>query len=250
MSIADRGADRNPCPPRYAVRMPRFTAAAMVMLASGACSPAQQDGATPSPPVDVAPVSAPPSVTSAQPTSDAKPRRLADDEPLQEGLVDITGMVRPTKGGLDVRGVVFEHAELVGVMVQDERPGEDDLLGCKLRVVVDLEGYHAEPPAPGEPQVQMRSGDGFTARRIHSAEIVEQPVTIEGEVSRSKGLLAVGKHLVTRDDLAWSLRGEDPVGRRVRLRGQPRIYVCPPEAQCLIGGSIPMFDVARAELLD
>ena len=36
-------------------------------------------------------------------------------------------------------------------------------------------------------------------------------------------------------------------GDRVRLYGQPRTYVCPPDAQCLIGGSIPIFDIGRAE---
>ena len=96
----------------------------------------------------------------------------------------------------------------------------------------------------------MRVGDFFSARRVHAVAIVAPPVVIEGTVSRSKGLLQVGDHLVTRDDLAWSLQGKDPIGKRVRLWGQPRTHVCDPRAQCLVGGTIPMFDVGRAELVN
>jgi hypothetical protein len=59
----------------------------------------------------------------------------------------------------------------------------------------------------------------------------------------------VGQHLVRRDDLDWSLVAGWKDGDRVRLWGQPRVVVCDPRAQCLLGGSIPMFDVGRAQKL-
>lgn len=179
------------------------------------------------------------------------PYRLGDEEPLREGLVELEGVVRPTKGGLDVRGVTIALETLQRALPpQSRRVGYDDLLGTKLRVVAELEARHADPPDPDEPAIQSRGGDWLVVRELHRATVLEPAVMIEGEVARSKGLLAVGKHLVTRADLAWSLVGVDPVGKRVRLWGQPRVHVCHPQAQCLIGGEIPMFDVARAELLE
>ena len=176
---------------------------------------------------------------------------MADDEALREGLVKFEGVVRPTKGGLDVRGVTLALERLQGVLPEEHRAlGYDELLGAKLRVVVVLEARSSDSPAPGAPAIQSRSGDWFVAQELRSAKVLEPAVMIEGEVSRSKGLMAVGEHLVTRADLAWSLRGVDPIGKRVRLWGQPRTHVCDPRAQCLVGGSIPMFDVARAELVE
>jgi hypothetical protein len=73
---------------------------------------------------------------------------------------------------------------------------------------------------------------------------------IEGTLARSKGFFSLAGRLIIRDDLAWSLApsgGRE--GDRVRLYGQPRTVVCEPGAQCLIEGSLPLFDVGRAERL-
>ena len=191
-----------------------------------------------------------PAAAKTNAPSDAPPT-LTADEALREGLVTLEGVVRPTKGGLDLRGVTLALERLKRVLPEESRAvGYDELLGSKLSVVVELEARHGAAAAPDQPAIQARSGDGFVARELREATILEPPVVIEGEVSRSKGLLAVGKHLVTKSDLSWSLRGVDPMGKRVRLWGQPRTHVCHPQAQCLVGGSIPMFDVARAELVE
>lgn len=179
----------------------------------------------------------------------AAPRPIGADEPLKEGLVSFQGMLQGTKGGFDVRGVILDFDDLRAALPSDaRRKSNDELLGAKLEIVAELIAHHAEPQKPDEPQIQMRSGDWFSATKLVSAKVVAPAVRIEGVVGRSKGLLTVGKHLVTRDDLDWSLKGADAVGKKVRLWGQPRIYRCPPQAQCLLEGEIPMFDVARAEL--
>ncbi|MCA9631128.1 MAG: hypothetical protein KC766_25875 [Myxococcales bacterium] len=193
------------------------------------------------------PASSPRPVASPKPG--VEPREIDGDSPLSEGLVSFEGMIRGTKGGFDVRGVIFDFDELRGALPEGDRARRnDELLGARLRITAELRAHHAEPLKPGEPQLQMRSGDWFSAARILSVEVAEPAVMIEGVVGRSKGLFTVGKHMVSRDDLDWSLAGAEVVGKKVRLWGQPRTYVCPPQAQCLISGEIPMFDVARAEL--
>jgi len=195
-----------------------------------------------------------PESAPAPPASDASdaepaPRAIADDGALAAGLVEFSGVVRPTKGGLDVRGVTFALETLQSTLPERDRElSYDELLGAKLRVVAELEAREAEPQSGGL-AVQTRSGHWFEARRLLSAEVLKRATLLEGEVGRSKGFFSVEKHLVTRDDLGWALRGVDPVGKRVRLWGQPRVQVCAPAAQCLIGGELPMFDVARAELV-
>lgn len=176
------------------------------------------------------------------------PRVLADDAPLESGLVRFDGMVVPTKGGLDIRGVVFSEEELSSALRGEGVAGEA-LLGAKVRVVVELARVDSGPEAQGEVVVQRRAGVSYHARKLISAEVVAPPERIEGEVRRSKGFYSVGDYLVTRDDLAWALVGKEVEGARVRLWGQPRIVVCEPEAQCLIGGELPIFDVGRAEIV-
>lgn len=223
----------------------------LVIAFVAACNPASEPAATvtitPAPSDQTATLPAPVAEPPSTPPPTV-PTIIGADDPLQAGLVRYEGMVLPTKGGLDVRGVVFSLEALHDTM-GDDAPGYDALLGAKLRIVAELEASPRAEPRTGAPHIQRRSGPGWTSKRLVSAEVSAEPVTIEGTVGRSKGLFTVGAHMVSREDLSWALSGEDPVGKRVRLWGQPRTYRCPPQAQCLIEGSIPMFDVGRAELV-
>lgn len=179
---------------------------------------------------------------------------LPADAPLREGHVVFRGMVRPTKGGYEVRGAIVDEGDLrralAGAPGSDAKNG-DWFLGAVVRIEGELRAHQASPrPAPDEPVAQMRSGSWFAVTRIDSATIVEPAQVIEGTLARSKGFFALEGRLISTDDLDWALApsgGRE--GYRVRLHGQRRTVVCHPNAQCLIGGSLPLFDVGRAERL-
>lgn len=154
----------------------------------------------------------------------------------------------PTKGGVDVRGVTFSVEALSSALASAGAVHEDDLLGAKLAIVAELEQVSA-PEAPEGIAVQSRAGTWLRPKRLLSARVVAPAQMITGEANRSKGFMVVGEYLVSRKDLAWALAGQDPEGKRVRLWGQPRTVVCDPNSQCLAGGSLPLFDVGRAELV-
>lgn len=160
-------------------------------------------------------------------------------------------MLRPTKGGLKLRGVTFSLEALSQALASagQSAVSYDDLLGDRVSVVAELEQVGgAAKREPERAAVQRRSGVCFVARELVSATLEAEAEQIEGVVARSKGFFSVSQHLVSRDDLNWALPGgKDAAGERVRLWGQPRTVHCHPEAQCLLGGSLPMFDVARAE---
>ncbi len=170
-------------------------------------------------------------------------REIAGDDPLVEGRVAFEGMARPVKGGVSVRGVTFDE----DVVTRHVKGSVDAHLGARVRVVATLEKVESHPK-PGEPVMQMRSGAFFAPRAVESIAVVKPAEVLEGTLARSKGMFAIGGRMVTSEDLGWALR-DAKSGDRVRLWGQPRTYVCPPEAQCLIGGSIPIFDIGRAEKL-
>lgn len=153
-------------------------------------------------------------------------------------------MARPTKGGVSVRGVTLDEAD-VARLLEREAKG-DAYLGARLRVVATLQKVENAPQKPGEPVMQMRVGTFFVPRAVESITIVKAAEVLDGVLSRSKGMFAVGGRLVTSEDLGCALR-DAKSGDHVRLYGQPRTYVCPPDAQCLLGGSIPLFDIGRAE---
>lgn len=192
------------------------------------------------------PPSASTSVSAAPPKNVGPLREIAGEEPLAEGRVAFEGMARPTKGGVSVRGVTFDEADVSRLLPANGRGGVEAHLGARLRVVAVLEKVESAPPKPGEPVMQMRVGTFFVPRAVESISVVRAAEVLEGVLSRSKGMFAVGARLVTSEDLGWALR-DAKEGDKVRLYGQPRTYVCPPEAQCLIGGSIPLFDIGRAE---
>lgn len=201
-----------------------------------------------------APTPSKPAVTSER--SESSPvmtntKEIAPDAPLESGHVTFQGMVRPTKGGYDVRGVVMEDDALPKALMSargaDEKNSEW-FLGAIVRITGQLQKHEAPPPSPDGVVMQMRSGTWFQLERLEVASVVKPAEMIEGTLNRSKGFFAVGGHLVTADDVAWSLGPQRPAeGEKVRFFGQSRTVVCEPNAQCLIGGSLPLFDVGRAE---
>ncbi|MEM9695888.1 MAG: hypothetical protein AAGA56_25315, partial [Myxococcota bacterium] len=187
-----------------------------------ACTPSPAEPAPTSPPVLVSaapasrPAPPPPPVVARAPTLVV----VGDAQALREGRVEFAGIVQPTKGGLLVRDVVLTFEQIRAALVgRSPLASEEALLGARLRVVADLA---ARPPAPEARAelVQQRGGQSLHALRLVETEVTKPPQTIEGFVSRSKGFFRVGEHLVARNELAWSLRGIDPIGKRVKLWGQ------------------------------
>ena len=179
----------------------------------------------------------------------------ATEESLREGHVTLRGMVRPTKGGYQIAGAIVEQADLekaLGAAGKGEKNQRADwFLGAVVQIDGELRKHATENTSTKDGiYKQQRSGDWFAFSRVSSAKIITPAQTIEGPLARSKGLFAIAGHLVSRDDLAWSLASVgEKEGLRVRLYGQPRTVVCRPNEQCLIGGQLPLFDVARAERL-
>jgi len=205
------------------------------------------------------PVAAPTNASAPSSTpSQAAPampdiREIAPDEPLEPGRVAFQGLVRPTKGGYTVRGVIIGDDLLPKALA--DAPGAGDkppewFLGSIVRVTGVVRRQSSAPASSDGVIMQTRSGDWSEVVQIEAASVITPPEIIEGTLARSKGFFAVGGRLVSRDDVAWSLgpQGAEE-GDRVRLYGQARTVVCEPDAQCLIEGSLPLFDVGRAERL-
>lgn len=158
------------------------------LLAAG-CAPAA-DPAPRATPVDLPP--APPAAATTLPVREpVSPVVVADGAPLGDGLQTFTGMVRPTKAGLDVRGVVFDDDTLPRALGQTR---SEPLLGAMVAITADLVRHDVAPQPPGEPAIQMRSGTWHGVRKLERARVVAAPVVIEGVVTRSKGLVSVGEH--------------------------------------------------------
>lgn len=202
----------------------------------------------------------PPNPTSSPstPPPQAKPAmpditEIAPDQPLRAGHVAFQGMVRPTKGGYEVRGAILDDDALPKALADAPGASSKDpewFLGAVVRVACVVREHSAEPTSDDGLVQQTRAGQWLEVERIESASVVEPAEVVEGTLARSKGFFAVGRHLVSQDDIAWSLGPQGAKeGDRVRLHGQPRTVVCEPDAQCLIDGSLPLFDVGRAERL-
>lgn len=200
--------------------------------------------------------STPASASAASaPATKAEARQIPDDAPLEVGLVRFEGMVRPTKDGYDVRGAVFDHEELASALrsVEAGRREPEWFLGAKIRVTAELASVGSEQaPSSGELPAQGRAGLWLDVRTVRGVEVVAEPVQIDGTLTRSKGFFALGGYLVTQEDVRWSLVALNGryESKRVRLWGQPRTVKCEPNAQCLIEGSLPIFDVGRATILE
>lgn len=202
---------------------------------------------TPAPAVTPDPVAS----TSVSTTPDGV-RVLGRTSPLEGGRVAFEGVVRPTKGGFDVRGVSFDdgafRAQLAGFV--DGKPADPDwFLGALVRVTTTLEKRHVASATDDAGLVmQTKVGDFFVTVGPVQIELRANAVLLEGTLVRSKGYFGVGGRLVDPADVAWALAGAK-VGAKVRLFGQPYDYKCAPEAQCLVGGVLPLFDVGRGEVV-
>lgn len=163
-------------------------------------------------------------------------------------------MVRPTKGGYFVGDVLVDDGILSKALAADparqiEEP--DWFLGAVVRVEAEVQQLEVPEDAARDPEtgvvMQMRTGSWKQATRVKSAQVVVPAVVIEGTIGRSKGFFVVAGRLVNREDFAWALAPDGgQEGGRVRLYGQFRTAHCEPNAQCLIEGSLPLFDVGRA----
>lgn len=179
-------------------------------------------------------------------------RVLGRSGPLESGRVSFEGVVRPTKGGFDVRGVSFDdapfRAQLAGFV--DGKPVDPDwFLGALVQVTTTLEKRHVASATDDAGLVmQTKVGDFFVTTGPVQVELRANAVLLEGTLVRSKGFFGVGGRLVGAPDVAWALVGAK-VGAKVRLWGQPYDQKCRPEAQCLVGGVLPLFDVGRGEVL-
>jgi len=187
------------------------------------------------------------------PVTPTTPRVLRGEEALEEGHVQWEGVVRPSKGGHDVRGVTLDDdllPRLLAASSVDGTPADPGwYLGALVRVTAELHRQSASF-SPGDPIVQTRSGTWLSAARVDAVELVARAQVIEGVLHKSKGYFAIQGRLVPRSELAWALApegGKD--GERVRLWGQPRLVVCAPGEQCVTDGVLPLFDVGRAERL-
>jgi hypothetical protein len=227
-----------------------------------ACTPHAEPSASPASPPSAHVAASAPSASSAAAVASTSgtpldagtsPHELGREGPLEEGLVCWEGMVRPTKGGYDVRGVTLDGAELPRRLAEsavDGLPKEPEwFLGAVVRITAELRKHEAvEGRTDAGLAVQTRGGTWFYATRVDRVELVARAQSIEGTLGRSKGLYSLGAYLIDRGDVDWSLRGAGE-GSRVRLFGQPHTVKCGPQEQCLIGGTLPMFEIGRAEKL-
>lgn len=217
------------------------------------CASSSSSTPTAEPPTSAAPPTSETPVTKASSTPKTNAEEIADGESVHAGRVSFTGMVTPVKDGFSVRGVVVDD-KLRDLLkdAQDVLPSDPDwFLGASVKVTGTVVSHDDPPPVKDGIVSQGHEGAWLGMSDVERVELVAMPVVVEGTLSRSKGLFQVDKYLVTRSDLAWSLVGSGggKDGDRVRLYGQPRTYRCDPRAQCLQGGSIPMFDIGRAQKL-
>lgn len=184
-----------------------------------------------------------------QPSHDVKD--LGATAPLEAGHVRWEGMVRPTEGGLDVRGVTLPRAALVEKLQaspHDGTPADPDwFLGAVVRVT----GALRQPTSEGPDGGPTSPGARLVAARLDTVELVRAAEQIEGIIHRSKGMWSLDRYLLDRHDLEQALLsgGDGKVGTHVRVWGQSHVYRCDPREQCLVGGSMPIFVVARARVI-
>ena len=213
-------------------------------------APAKEPAAPP--PVFVTPPS--PSSRAVE-TPPLRYKSIAAGEPLEAGNVAFEGMVLGAKDGFTIRGAVVDggafRQAIRALRPKDVEPNDRDWpLGAKVRVKMELVRISVKSAENERGEVmQMRTGTWLSARRIEEIEWVRPAQVVEGTLAISKGFFSIGDHLVPRVRLRSFLRKKPEPGDRVRLYGQPRTHSCQPGAQCLIGGSLPIFDVARAEYL-
>ncbi len=233
------------------MRLAGSLALALLVASASACTP-RADGPSPRPSTELA-VPLPSAAATPPPAPRPAASAVGEDDALPEGRVAFVGMVRPVKGGHEVRGVFFDGESIPTALAKssvDGVPSDADwFLGAKVRVTATLIRHESPPPRADGLAEQRREGSFLEASKLELAELVARAEVLEGPIHRSKGLFQIGDRMVSRSDLEWSLPGGFSEGDRVRLWGQPRTHVCDPRAQCLQGGSIPLFDVGRGKKL-
>jgi hypothetical protein len=226
----------------------------LASLAAGACAKAPETAVLTPPVSSVSPVATAPATASVKadgpPEAPAHAKVLGENDPLEAGLVTFEGMARPAKGGLDVRGVVLDEVDVKPRLASPVADAET-LLGARVRVTASLIEHDDAPSrSPRGERVQERSGHFFRAKQIVAVTVVAEAQVLEGTLGRSKGFFMLEGKLVDHHDLDRALLPKPAAsGEHVKLYGQARTVVCDPRAQCLIEGSLPLFDIARAERL-
>ena len=222
----------------------------LACVAVGACANAPVE-APKLPPPAPAPVPAAPTpvATAAKPNPEAneKSKVIGEHDKLEAGLVTFEGMVRPAKGGLDVRGVLLDESDVKGALAAPVTDIES-LMGARVRVTASLVEHDERANRSPDGEVsQERTGHFFRPKKIHAVTVVAAAQVLEGTLGRSKGFFTLEGKLVDHHELDRALAPKPAAsGERVKLYGQARTVVCDPHAQCLIEGSLPVFDIGRA----
>lgn len=237
--------------------MAKSTALGLLSVVVAACTaPTPRSSTTPgSSPDSIAAGSAAVTPTTTA-TTVAAPAAItiAPGQPLVAGLVTFTGMVVPTKGGYRVGEAVVDDTVLTAALPKPASGAVIEaewFVGAKLQITGMIEQIDAAAAttADGE-QMQTNAGSWFALRRIDAVAVASPAVMIEGTLTNSKGMFALDKYLINRSDLAWALAPNGgKAGEQYRVWGQPYVVTCAPNAQCLLGGQLPIFVVGRAQRL-
>ncbi len=223
------------------------------MVACGlvvACAQAPAEAPALPPPAPAPVVSAPkvPSASaSSVPEASARAKVLGERDKLEAGLVTFEGMARPANGGLDVRGVLLDESDVKGALAEPVADLET-LMGARLRVTASLTEHDESVNVPSRGEVaQQRTGHFFQPKKLHAVAVLADAQVLEGTLGRSKGFFTLEGRLVDHHELDRALAPKPAAsGEHVKIYGQARTVVCDPHAQCLIEGSLPVFDIGRA----
>ncbi len=238
----------------YAALMVRVTAIGLVSLVAAACSaPAPRSSTIPgSKPANVAAGSRATTATTASTVPASAAITIAPGQPLVAGHVTFTGMAVPTKGGYRVSEAVVDDTILTAALPKPASGAVIEaewFVGANLQITGMIEQIDAATSTTIDgQQMQNRTGRWFALQRIDALAVANPAVMIEGTLAPSKGFFSLDKYLINRSDLDWALSPSGgKAGERLRLWGQPYVVTCAPNAQCLIGGQLPIFVVGRAQ---
>lgn len=235
--------------------MAKITALGLLSLVASACSsPTPRSFTTPTSNPDTIAAGSAATTTTTVAAADVAVTTIALGQPLLPGHVRFTGMLVPTKGGYRVGEAIVDGAMLTAALPPPASGAVIDsegFVGANLQVTGVLEQVDSSTAvsAEGLPR-QTRAGSWWALRRIDAVAIASPAVMIEGTLSPSKGFFSLDKYLINRSDLAWALAPNGgKAGEQYRVWGQPSVVTCAPNAQCLLGGQLPIFVVGRAQRL-
>lgn len=181
------------------------------------------------------------------PEASARAKVLGERDELEPGLVTFEGMVRRAKGGLDVRGVLLDESDVKGALAAPVADLEA-LMGARVRVTASLVEHDESGNGASRGEVaQQRTGHFFQPKKLHAVTVLAEAQVLEGTLGRSKGFFTLAGRLVDHHELDRALAPKPAAsGEHVKIYGQARTVVCEPNAQCLVEGSLPVFDIGRA----